>query len=196
MVRILDVYLLRQIITPMFVTLMIAVMLLLLDKMLKLFDFVINEGGPVSVVWRMLGNLLPQYFSLAIPLGLFLGVMMAFRRLAMNSELDAIISAGISHPRLLRVPILIACLASVATITLSGFVQPITRYAYKGLIYDLRSGALGASIKVKKFVDIGENLTLRIEESRDGGRALHHIFARRVLKGGAQFVVTAQRGTF
>ena len=31
-------------------------MLLLLDKMLRLFDFVVSEGGPVNVVWRMLAN--------------------------------------------------------------------------------------------------------------------------------------------
>ena len=48
----------------------LAASLLLLDKMLRLFDFVAVEGGPVSVVFKMLGALIPEYASLAIPLGL------------------------------------------------------------------------------------------------------------------------------
>ncbi|MBW7946344.1 MAG: LptF/LptG family permease, partial [Sphingomonadaceae bacterium] len=62
-----DRYMARLIAVPLFATLMIAAMLLLLEKMLKLFDFVVNEGGPASVVWRMLGNLIPQYLGLGIP---------------------------------------------------------------------------------------------------------------------------------
>ena len=46
----------------------LAAMLLLLEKMLRLFDFVIGAGGPISIVWRMLANLIPEYAGLAIPL--------------------------------------------------------------------------------------------------------------------------------
>ena len=59
-------------------------MLLLLDKMLRLFDFVVSEGGPVSVVWQMLANLIPEYLALGIPIGLLLGILLAFRRLALS----------------------------------------------------------------------------------------------------------------
>ena len=45
-----DRYLARQIALPLLGTLVIAAMLLVLDKMLRLFDFVAAEGGPVSVV--------------------------------------------------------------------------------------------------------------------------------------------------
>ena len=65
-----------------------ALTLLMLDKMLRLFDFVAVEGGPVAVVFKMLGALIPEYASLAIPLGLLLGVLLAFRKLATSSELE------------------------------------------------------------------------------------------------------------
>ena len=63
-----DRYLAKLIALPLFSTLVIAAMLLVLEKMLRLFDFVAAEGGPVSVVWRMLANLIPEYLSLGIPL--------------------------------------------------------------------------------------------------------------------------------
>ncbi len=68
-----DRYIARLVTLPLIGTLVIAAMLLLLDKMLRLFDFVAAEGGPVSVVWRMLANLIPEYMSLGIPIGLLLG---------------------------------------------------------------------------------------------------------------------------
>ena len=46
-----DRYLTKQIAIPLIGTLLLAAMLLVLDKMLRLFDFVVTAGGPVSVVW-------------------------------------------------------------------------------------------------------------------------------------------------
>lgn len=181
----------------MLVTLAIAAMLLLLDKMLSLFDFVIKEGGPVSVVWRMLGNIAPQYFGLAIPIGLLLGCILAFRKLALSSELDALNAVGVGYKRMLRVPLFLSFVLAVFTFLLNGFVQPISRYSYEELRYELRSGALGASIKVGEFVSIGDALTMKVEESRDSGRKLYRIFAyQESAEGGNQLVVTADSGAF
>ncbi|RZM09433.1 MAG: LptF/LptG family permease, partial [Sphingomonas sp.] len=80
----------RLIAVPLFATLLIAVMLFVLDRMLGLFNFVATQGGPISVVWRMLANLLPEYLGLGIPIGLLLGILLAFRRLATSSELDVL----------------------------------------------------------------------------------------------------------
>lgn len=191
-----DRYLLRLIVVPMMVTLIIAAMLLLLDKMLRLFDFVINEGGPVSVVWQMLGAKIPQYMAFAIPIGVFLGILLAFRRLALSSEIDAMLGTGISQNRMLRIPILVSIVMAVITYGLVGHLQPLSRYTYEELQYELRSGALGASIKVGEFVEIDEKLTLRIEESRDNGRNLMRIFLQRKREDGEQIIVTAKNGTF
>lgn len=191
-----DRYMARLIAVPLFATLMIAAMLLLLEKMLKLFDFVVNEGGPVSVVWRMLGNLIPQYLGLGIPVGLLLGILLAFRKLALSSELDALRSVGVSYTRMLRVPYLYALLLGLLTLIIVGFIQPISRYAYEGLEFELRSGALGATIDVGEFVPVARNTTLRVEESRDQGRDLRGIFVHGIAKDGKTVTVTAARGTF
>ena len=73
-----DRYILRLVIVPMLGVFALAASLLMLDKMLRLFDFVAVEGGPVGVVFKMLGALIPEYASLAIPLGLLLGILLAF----------------------------------------------------------------------------------------------------------------------
>jgi lipopolysaccharide export system permease protein len=184
------------IIVPLVSSLVIAAMLLVLDRMLRLFDFVMNEGGPVSVVWRMLGNLLPEYLSLGIPIGVMMGILMAFRRLALSNELDALRAVGISYNRLLKVPFMFATVFAIINFGIVGFLQPISRYAYENLQFELRSGALGASIKVGEFATISKGVTLRVEESKNQGADLRGLFVRAEGADGQSVAVTAARGTF
>jgi len=191
-----DRYMARLIAVPLISTLLISAMLLVLDRMLRLFDFVATEGGPVSVVWRMLANLLPEYLGLGIPIGLMLGVLLAFRRLATSSELDVMRAVGLSYTRLLKVPYMYAIALALLNLSIVGFVQPWARYNYEQLRFELRSGALGASIKVGEFTNFGSKMTLRIEESRDEGRELSGIFVQMITNDGSPLAVTAERGQF
>ncbi len=191
-----DRYILRLTLVPMFAVFLLAASLLILDKMLKLFDFVATEGGPVGVVFRMLANLLPEYASLAIPLGLMLGTLWAFRGLAVTSQLDALRAVGLSYTRLLRVPYMIAGVLMALNLAIVGYVQPLSRYYYERLDFELRSGALGASIKVGEFTTLKNRTSLRIEQSRDEGRELMGIFARVLESNGEVLSISARRGRF
>jgi len=191
-----DRYIAKLVFTPMMATLVIAAMLLVLEKMLRLFDFVAAEGGPVSVVWRMLANLLPEYLSLGIPIGLLLGILLAFRRLATTSELDIYRAVGMGYGRLLRVPYMFAILLAAVNLTIVGYLQPYSRYLYEELRFDLRSGALGASIKVGEFNNLGENLTVRVEESFDAGKKLQGMFVYAESRNKQSIAVTAKGGSF
>lgn len=191
-----DRYVARLMATPLASTLILAAMLLLLDKMRRLFDFVIREGGPVGVVWKMLANTIPEYMSLGVPIGLMLGTLLAFRRLALSSELDVLRALGWSYGRLLRVPYMYAAGLALVNLAIVGFVQPYSHYAYEGLRYELRSGALGASIKVGEFTKLGKKDTLRIERSANGGRDLSGIFVHAEGDQGKTYAVTAETGSF
>ena len=191
-----DRYLAKNIAIPLIGTLVLAAMLLVLEKMLRLFDFVITAGGPVSVVWRMLANLLPEYFSLGIPIGLLLGILLAFRKLALSSELDAMRGMGVGYGRLLRVPYIYAAGLLLVNIAIVGWVDPFARYRYEGLRFELKSGALGASIKVGEFNQFGKRMTLRIDRSEDKGTRLMGIFTQLDDRSGTKIAATAAEGQF
>jgi len=191
-----DRYMARLIAVPLFSTLVIAAVLLLLDKMLRLFAFITEQGGPIKVVWQMLANLIPEYLSLGIPIGLMLGILLAFRKLALSSELDALHAVGQSYGRLLRVPYIFAVVLAFVNLGLVGYVQPNSRYIYEDLRYELRTGAFGASIKVGEFTHFGRNMTLRIESSKNKGRDLSGIFVKVAGARGTNVSVTAERGQF
>ncbi|XUU60955.1 LPS export ABC transporter permease LptF [Erythrobacter sp. HA6-11] len=191
-----DRYIFKLVLFPMLGVFALAATLLLLDKMLRLFDFVAVEGGPIGVVFKMLGALIPEYASLAIPLGLLLGILLAFRKLATSSELDVMRAVGLGYNRLLRVPYILTAILMVVNVSLVFFIQPLSRYYYEQMEYELRSGALGASIKVGEFTTLADRMALRIEESEDDGRRLVGIFARVANTKGQVLSISAREGSF
>jgi len=191
-----DRYLARSIAAPLIGTLILAAMLLILDKMLRLFQYVVDAGGPVSVVWRMLANLLPEYLSLGIPIGLMLGILLAFRKLALSSELEALRGIGVGYGRLLRVPYAYAIPLAAINLAIVGYLEPYTHYRYEGLRFDLKSGALGAAIKVGEFNQLGKRITLRIDRSENNGTQLQGIFVESEDSKGMRIAATAEHGRF
>ena len=191
-----DRYIFRLVSLPMLGVFALATSLLVLDKLQRLLNFVAVQGGPASIVIKMLGALMPEYASLAIPLALLLGTLFAFRKLATTSELDVMRAVGWSYGRLLRVPYMITAVLMAANLAIVFYVQPVARYYYEQLDYQLKSGALGASIKVGEFTTLADKMALRVENSEDGGRKLQGIFARVTDGRGQVMAISAREGRF
>src|SRR3546814_13804359 len=96
----------------------------------------------------------------------------------------------------MRIPFAYAIALAALNLAIVGFIQPVARYAYEGLQFELRSGALGASIKVGEFTQLGDRMTLRIEESYDDGRSLRGLFVSGDQRDGQRVSATAARGQF
>jgi len=125
-----------------------------------------------------------------------LGVLLAFRKLALSSELDAMRGIGVGFGRLLRVPYAFAIPLMALNLFIVGYLEPWSHYRYEGLRFDLKSGALGAAIKVAEFNQLGHRLTLRVDRSEHNGTQLHGIFVEMDDKNGMTVAATAERGRF
>lgn len=190
----LDRYILRTVITPLTLALVVAGMLLMIEHMLRLFDFVLAEQGPVDVVWRMLANLTPHYASLALPLGAFLGVLLAFRNLSLSSELDAMNSSGASFRRLLRPIYMLFAVLMLFDFLLVGYISPLARYRYDKIRFDVTSGALGIKVPQGEFVNISDDVTIRLGAVNAATREARDIFLEMRDEDGRRTVITANSG--
>ena len=189
-----DRYILRAVSTPLLLALGVAAMLLMLEQMLRLFDFVLAEQGPVDVVWEMLANLVPHYLGLALPLGTFLGIMLAFRNLSMSSELDALNSSGASFGRLMRPVYMMVAVLMVLDFLLVSYIQPYARYTYQQIRFDVTSGALGIKIPEGEFVEITDRVTIRLGDINTETRKASDIFLERRTRDGGFATITAKSG--
>lgn len=190
-----DRYILRGVIRPLFLALGVAAMLLMLEQMLRLFDFILVEEGPVSVVWQMLANLVPHYLGLALPLGTFLGIMLAFRNLSLSGELDALNAAGASFAGLMRPVYALVTVLMILDFLLVSYIQPFAQYTYQQIRFDVTSGAFGIRITPGDFIRVTDRDMIRLGSIDVESRKAEDIFIERTDGRGGLVVITAERGS-
>ena len=188
-----DRYVLRETLQPFAVTLVIALLVLLIERMLRVLDLVLGSQGPIKLLFEMLAYLVPHYIGLALPFGLFLGVLLGFHRMSRDSELDAIQAAGIGAHRLLRPVMLTALVVAAFSAVTFSYLQPYGRYAYRAMVHSISNAFISAILNEGVFAQIGDNTFLAEEAHTDGQRFLR-VFVHRYDDKGDWSVLTARKG--
>lgn len=105
----------------------------------------IREG--TSLVARSLASLMPEYVAIALPIGLFLGTALTFRRLATAGELEVFAASGVGNGRLLMGPAMLGILTCAMLVGLRGYIQPAGERRLDAIGMAVRSGQFGYSIE-------------------------------------------------
>jgi len=191
---VIDRYMLKRVTWPLAAGILIGMAALLLQRLIRLLDLFANHGGPVMVILKMLGNLVPQYLTTAVPAAFFIAILYATLRMANDSELDVIRGSGISLRRLAAPMMVMAVILTVASAIILGFVQPYTRYAYRALVYLVTETSWNSAIERGMFFGGFGGKTILIGDIADGGRTLSKIFIQETDSEGGNVVLTAQTG--
>ena len=189
----LDRYILSETLRPFAVTLLLALLILLVERLLRLLDLALGTEGPLRVLVQMLTYLVPHYIGLALPIGFFLGVLLGFRRLHRDSEMDALLGAGVSLQRLLQPTLAVALfVVAVSAVTL-GYLQPHSRYAYQSMVHAAGTAAIQALLKPGTFASINGK-TFLAEEISEDRRHFRQVFLYSETEDGTWTAITAETG--
>jgi len=192
--KLLDRYILAKTLWPLIATVSIALIALLMEQTVRLLDLVVNKGGPLSLILRMLANLIPHYLGIALPAAFFVGVLLAVSRLSSESELDAMHASGVSLHRMIAPLMMFAILLVIFGTIIVGFLQPYTRYGYRALIYLVTETAWYSALEKGAFFSGFGNSTILVDDISEGGRRLTGIFVYEDKKDGGSVTTTAQTG--
>lgn len=193
--RTLDLYILRRVFWPMSAALAIAVFALLLERLVRLLDLFVNKGGPLSLIVRMLTNLIPHYLGIALPASFFVAVLLAMMRLSQTSEVRAIQTAGVGLWRLVAPIMALAVVLTLCSAATINYLQPYARYAYRSLTFALTNTAWNAAVESGAFFTGFAGTTVLVDGFGDDGATVNGIFAYRREPSGQTIVITAERGT-
>ncbi len=191
--KIIDRYILQQISQPLLVSLGIGLLVLLSERMVRILDKTLGKQNSLSVVFELLGYLVPHYLGLAIPAALFLGLLFGFNRLSRNSEVDAFLAAGISLHRLAMPVIMLSLLLTVIAVYIFGWLQPYTRYAYRALLYTVSNVEVFYLAEEGVFMQAGTRTFILDRLQRDTNTFQRIFLFDYRGKGGAE-TITAKRG--
>src|SRR5213082_690890 len=115
MFKILDRYLVREILLPFVLVLIGLTFALEMPPILQQGEKLIEKGVQWQIVVQVLLTLLPQALGITIPMSLLLGILVGFGRLSADREFVALQACGVSPFRLIRPVALVAVVAAAAT---------------------------------------------------------------------------------
>ena len=187
-------YVLAQTAKPMAATLLVALLVLMAERMLRVVDLVIGWRGSLLVIFEMLGYLVPHYMGLALPASFFIGILMTVNRLSRDGEIDAMMAAGAGLPRLLH-PLLAASLVLVVlNVLLVGYLQPYSRYAYRAAVQAVTNASFLTLLRPNVFTTV-ERTTAMVEDMTPDKTAFQRIFLFTRAENGDEVAITAARGS-
>lgn len=145
--RIIDRYIRGQLLGWYGACIGVIVPLLWVESIPRLLAEVRDANLKALIVVRSLTSLTPEYVADAMPLALYLATAIVIRRLALNGELEALASSGLSDFRLLRQPILLALFSACAVIGLRGFLQPAGERELVAIGRSVQAGEFGYGLE-------------------------------------------------
>lgn len=179
MVTQLDRYLAKQEWRPLLATLAVVVLILSLENVSRLWDFVSGTNAPFRLMVRLMLALLPEYLAVALPLASYIAPAWAFRALATRGEWQIFPAMGLSQLRMMRAPLLLAALAALAQLSIRLDVEPFGERALDAISHDIREGVFGLPFKLDEFIRLDDETVLYAEPADGGGQGISRIFITR-----------------
>jgi len=174
-VTILDRYILREMVVPFFLGLAIFTSILLIVRILKLVELVVNRGVPLAQMVRIFSYIMPAFLEVTVPMALLLAILVAFGRLSSDSEVIAMRAAGISLYRLLVPVAIFAGMVALLTAWLSVTARPWGNSHLRQGLYEIVKTRAAAGIKPKVFNDEFKNLVIYVDRIRPAASRIAHV---------------------
>ena len=193
MLRILDRYVIREVLAPFALALALFTFILLVDPLMKEAQRLIEKGVGAVTILRILATLMPQALGITIPVALLVGLLIGLGRLSADREAVALQACGVSLTRLLRPVAFCSLAACLATGYVMIWAMPAGNKHYQALLAEIVAARIATEIKPRVFFEDFPNLTFYSRDVASDGGGWRDVFvADRRNAERPQFLVAAR----
>lgn len=186
-------YLVKQVIETSLVVIALLTLIMMGGRLIKYFGIAAQGRLDASILFSIVGYRLPEFLTLILPLGFFIGLMLVFGRLYIDHEMAVLNSSGISRNHLARLllPLTIAFLG--LQMILMVWVSPwgLRQYEQLSSTQAVRTGF--DLVRPKEFVSSGVYTIYASDLSEDRKNLKDIVFYQRAEKEGKPNVVILAR---
>jgi lipopolysaccharide export system permease protein len=187
-------YLLKETAFPMLLGLVVFTFVLLLGRLLKLVELVINKGIPLLDMAQLFISILPTFLVLTIPLAFLLGVMLGFGRLSADGEILALKSSGISLYQMARPILLLSLPACLLTAVMTLYLRPACETFFRQQLFDIAASHASVGLQPQVFNDEFDNLVLYANRIDDRSGTMRQVFISDERDSSAPAIIIADKG--
>ena len=189
-------YIIKEISIPTLLSLLIFTFVLLMGRIPRVTELVINKGVPASEILQLFGYLMPTFLSITVPLSFLLGILLAFGRFSAESEFVALKASGISLYTLVKPVLLLGIFFVLLTGWMTVSVEPSSKAAFREKLFQIASNNLSISVKPGVFTDEFDGLVLYARGTNEKLEMMQDVFISDQRNGTTPAIITAQQGRF
>jgi len=171
----------------------------LAERFPMVFRAVFQHHADPSASFQLLLWNSTQVVDLALAIAVLVSVYWTTLRLRENRELLVLVAAGTGPYQLINLVVMVAVLALIGSITVSGILDPAARFAERQLLFNAEFQALRTGINTGQFYEFGKRIAFAPARKQVSGKGAAYqtrgLFVYDELAPGKFRVVTADHAS-
>ena len=189
-----SLYILKEILPIFLIGLMTFTIILLMDKILKLIELVVNRGGSLSHILMLFVFISPSFLIITIPVAVLLATLLTFGRLSSDSEIIAFKASGMSLYQLFLPISIFALVTFLLTSFLVFYGLPWGNRGFKATLYQLVRSKADIEIKERVFTNAFRGLVVYVDRVPLQGNHMEGILIYDQREKGKSHTILAKEG--
>jgi lipopolysaccharide export system permease protein len=168
-VRILTRYILNEVISHAFIGLVVFTFIIFMRDLGRLLELIVRNSAPLPSVAEIFFLTLPTTFTVTLPMGVLVGILIGLSRLAADSEVTAMRASGLGVGLFVRSVSVFAIVVWGVAMLNSIYVAPKSAAALAGLQNRLKSSQASFEIQPRVFYEEFKNTVLYVQDAIPAG---------------------------
>ncbi len=194
MLRIIDRYILREIIPPFCLAVFVLTFLLMIPPVMGVAEDLIAKGVDTITILQLMGTLVPQGLGITIPIGLLLGALMGLGRLSSDREMVAFQACGVSLFRILAPLTALAVVSTLATAYVLITLLPNANQAFREITFRTVANRAEGEIKPRVFDEYFPGVVLYVREVSTANEGWSDVLVADTRRSEQPDIYVAERG--
>ena len=132
----------------------------------RILELVVRNSAPIPSVAEIFFLTLPTAFTVTIPMGVLVGILIGLSRMAADSEITVMRASGIGSSYVVRAISIFAVVAWLLALFNSVYVAPRSAAALTALQNSLKNAQVSFEVQPRVFYEDFKNYVLYIQDSQ------------------------------
>jgi LPS export ABC transporter permease LptF/LPS export ABC transporter permease LptG len=174
--RILDRYIVREVIRHALLGLLIFTFVLFVPKLVRLMELFVRHSGSGSQIALLFLCIIPNILVFTVPMAVLIGVLLGLGRMSMDSEIIALTALGISRKRILWPVGVLAVIGAALTLLMTLWLAPRAIHTFRAIETDLITSQISFQVQPRVFDERFPQMVLYINDVSASGARWNGVF--------------------